>query len=618
MKIPFVGPTYQSVSPKWDPERAINVYVESSGSAKASKPTALVSRPGLRSRISVGTGPIRGVHVPRASGAAGNLIVVSGSTLYRVDSALAVTSVGAVGGGTTPVSISDNGTDAIIVDGSASGWTLALATNALATIFQAAFFGGTRVDFLNGYFVLNKPGTQSFYHSDLYSTTFNALSIASAESIPDALQTLAVANRELWLFGQNSTEVHFVSGTGFVFQPLQGATSLVGCYAPRSVAVHETNVFWLGASVNSPLGVYRNEGYNALRISPPAIERVINKRANLADVVGYTYSEDSHIFYVMNFLGTNDTALVYDLSSQVWHERGHSPELNVIGTPTVVVVAPLAVFAGGYTTATVGVSDKYTYTTNAVVVGASLTAVRRNLAAAGDKVVGVFGGGYSGATVNTTTTDRYTYITDVFVPGASLSPAVTGHAATGGPSYALFGAGFTTSNTALTNKYAYTSDIVSSGTSLLNPRRGLAAAGNSTMALLVGGYDGVNSLAVSDKYTYSGDTVVAGSSLATACSDFSGAGSPFTAIFAGGYTTFPLAIGNRYTFSDGTMIVGASLGTARWQLACASDGTTAVFAGGNSPVSQVSICDRYTHVTGVMGSGTALTATRSDMAGTSS
>ena len=618
MKIPFVGPTYQSVSPKWDPERAVNVYVESNGPATESEPSALVSRPGLRLKVAVGSGPIRGLHAPRASGASGNLIVVSGNTLYRVDSALAVTSVGTVGGGTTPVSISDNGTDAIIVDGSANGWTLALATNTLAAISQGGFYGGMRVDFLDGYFILNKPGTQIFYISDLYSTTFNALNFASAESIPDALQTLAVANRELWLFGTNSFEIYQTRESGFTFQRLQGAAELVGCAAPRSVSVHETNLFWLGASVNSPLGVYRNNGYQALRISPPAIERVINKRANLSDVVGYTYSEDSHIFYVMNFLGTNDTALVYDLSSQVWHERGHSPELIVIATPTVAVVAPLAIFAGGFTTTTVGISDKYTYSTNAVAVGASLSAARRNLAAASDAIVGIFGGGYSGATVNSVATDRYTYITDVFVSGNSLSPAKSNHAATGGPDYALFGAGYTTTDTSTTQKYAYTSDILTSGTALLTPRRALAAAGNATLGLFAGGYDGAISLAVTDKYTYATSVVTIGTVLGTARNSLAASASQAVAIFGGGITSASLAVTDRYTFIDNTVAAGVSLGTARWSLACASDGTTAVFAGGNSAVSQVGITDRYTHQTNIMVPGGTLTATRADMAGASS
>lgn len=618
MDIPFIGPTYQSVSPKWDPERSINVYVEATGPASQAKPTALVSRPGLRLWQTMGAGPIRGLHVPRATGAPGNLIVVSGNTVYRVDSAKVATSVGTIGGGTTPVSITDNGTDAIIVDGSASGWTLNLTTNTLASIVQAGFYGGMRVDFLDGYFILNKPGTQLFYISDLYSTTFNALNFASAESIPDALQTLAVANRELWLFGVGSTEVFVTQPSGFVFQRLQSATTLVGCGAPRSVAVHETHLFWVGASVNSPLGVYRNRGYAAERISPPAIEQLINKRANKSDIVGYTYSEDSHIFYVLNFLSTADTALVFDLTTGLWHERGFSVELPVIGTPSTVTVAPMAIFVGGFTTVDVSTVEKYTYSTGTMVVGTDYSLRARRMAAVGDTRSAIVNGGYYGTTVRTIVTFRYTYQRDLWTLGSNIAPACSNGAGASGPDFGVFAGGTTGADIATTQTYGYNSDVVTARTALGTARSSLAGLANATRGIFAGGLAGASNVAVTDAYTFATHAVSAGTLLVTARHSLAAASNAEVGLFAGGFTTAAVVTTDRYIHADNTVLSGAVLGTGRWGHAGTGDATTGLFAGGLSAIESLFSTERYTYSTNSMAGGTRLNAARIDLTGASS
>jgi hypothetical protein len=40
----------------------------------------------------------------------------------------------------------------------------------------------------------------------------------------------------------------------------------------------------------------------------------------LSDAVGYTYQQDGHAFYVLNFPSAN-TTWVYDVATQAWHER---------------------------------------------------------------------------------------------------------------------------------------------------------------------------------------------------------------------------------------------------------------------------------------------------------
>ena len=61
-----------------------------------------------------------------------------------------------------PVSIADNGTIAAIVDGN-YGYTMNLATSVVELITSESFNGGANiVQFLDGYFVFNRPNTQVF------------------------------------------------------------------------------------------------------------------------------------------------------------------------------------------------------------------------------------------------------------------------------------------------------------------------------------------------------------------------------------------------------------------------------------------------------------------------
>jgi len=61
-------------------------------------------------------------------------------------------------------------------------------------------------------------------------------------------------------------------------------------------------------------------GYTGQRISTHAVEYSIQKNLNMNDAVGYTYQQDGHAFYVLNFPTANIT-WVFDVATGAWHER---------------------------------------------------------------------------------------------------------------------------------------------------------------------------------------------------------------------------------------------------------------------------------------------------------
>ena len=278
---------------------------------------ALVATPGLTLLTTVGGGPIRGSHV--ASN--GTLFVVSGNKLYSVSPSWESTEIGTLNSSKGNVSIKDNGTILVIVDGS-NGYSHIFGTLNIAQITDPGFRGADQVAFQDGYFIFNKPNSGVFYISGLSSIQLDALDFASAEGLPDNIVGILSDHRELWLFGTRSTEVFYnIGDVNFPFQRIEGAFIEHGCAAPFSIAKMNNKVYWLGEDDKGSGIVFRAEGYAPSRISTHAVELAIQSYGDLNSATAYTYQKNGHHFYVLNFSSSN-TTWVFDTSTNLWHERG--------------------------------------------------------------------------------------------------------------------------------------------------------------------------------------------------------------------------------------------------------------------------------------------------------
>ena len=160
-QIPFVGASYRERSSNLDAQACINLFPVAGESGTAKAVAALYGTPGTRPLVTLPEGPVRGMHRPTNGGPA---IVVSGSGVYRLAADLTATKIGTVDVKTTPVGISDNGTQAVIVTGTA-GWLVDLGGNTVTAISEEGFYGASHTGILNTFFVFNRPGTNQFYVS---------------------------------------------------------------------------------------------------------------------------------------------------------------------------------------------------------------------------------------------------------------------------------------------------------------------------------------------------------------------------------------------------------------------------------------------------------------------
>lgn len=223
--------------------------------------------------------------------------------------------------GATVASITSTTAFVLSVAATATGTAVTLTFSPFLTTLTTPFEGAVGCGFLDGWFVFNQPNSQIFWVMDSTGTTIDPLYFASAEGSPDNLVTLIVDHREIWLFGTNSVEVWYDAGQpDFPMARIQGAFNEIGCLAAYSVAKLDNGLFWLGADARGNGIVYRSKGYSGERVSTHAVEWQIQQYDTLSDAVGYTYQQDGHSFYVLNF-PTANTTWVYDVATGAWHER---------------------------------------------------------------------------------------------------------------------------------------------------------------------------------------------------------------------------------------------------------------------------------------------------------
>ena len=267
MKTPILGSSYVARSVNAADARMVNLFPEIIPEG-GKEPAFLNRAPGLKFKVSVGLGPIRGMWV-----LGDNLYVVSRDKLYKVDSAYTVTTLGTVSGTSGPVSMADNGIQLFVACNGPS-YIYNSQTNVFAQITDSDFPGAVTVSYLDGYFVFNEPNSQKIWVTALLDgTSVDPLDFASAEGSPDGVVGVIADHREIWVFGTNSVEVWYDSGNAdFPLSRIQGAFNELGCAAPYSIAKMDNGLFWLGKDARGQGIVYRANGYTGQRISTHAVE----------------------------------------------------------------------------------------------------------------------------------------------------------------------------------------------------------------------------------------------------------------------------------------------------------------------------------------------------------
>lgn len=307
---PWVQQSYRSRSLPVSSQRLVNMFLETQPSGSKDQ-SPVFGTPGISLFCNCGLGPVRGMRVM-----ADVLYAVSGQNLYSISSKGVPTNIGGAVLGNNPVSMSDNGKQLCIVNGT-QGYIYTIA-NGFQLITDPAFNPATTVEYFDTYFVFNWTGTNEFFLSNsLDGTTYNALAYASAEVAPGNLLATINQQENLLLFCESTIETWYDSGSvNFPFARYDGATIERGCAAPLCIVKEDNSVFFMG----NDLIFYRLNGVVPVRISTHAIEYAWSQYSTVADATIWTHTWQGHKFLVLTF-PTGNATWVYDIATNLWHER---------------------------------------------------------------------------------------------------------------------------------------------------------------------------------------------------------------------------------------------------------------------------------------------------------
>lgn len=328
--IPLFGLGVQGKSLPATAQLRVNLYYELQQHPDRAVMVAYKT-PGLESPfVDFGDTPVRGAIAPPSSDF---VFFVHRGTLWQVNNAGTATSRGTLSTTTGKVGMSENGTQILIVDGTA-GYIYNMSTLAFATISDAQFPNGARsCDWLDGFFLVELGN--AFYPSDYNDGTAWPGDFASAESNPDGILRIITSDDDVKLFGAQSIE--FWGNTGaadFPFERIPGSTEKWGLAARESIATFDESFAFLAQNRQGQVIAAKLEGYRVRRISTHDLEAKWAAYTTFSDAVAYSYMLDGHPMYVVSF-PTGGESWLYDGSTQGWTQlkshglTRHRSELHV-------------------------------------------------------------------------------------------------------------------------------------------------------------------------------------------------------------------------------------------------------------------------------------------------
>ena len=327
MIIDLIGGTYEQRFKDWNSQRTINWYPKISKDEEKNKTKiSLYPRPGLTEFASVSGQCVRGMFTARTL-IQERLFAVIDTTLYEVLYDGSMASRGALTamatGSKSRVYMEINNNSELMIQDTLAGYIFDMVTNTLTRITDIDYPGGNTLAYADGYFIISDNNGRVTFSDLGQGTSWDGFNFFTPSFKPDRVKAVVTFREEIYCFGDATIEVYINDGeTPFI---RQSRTSIYyGITARDSAAAWHGGVFFLGKSVNGGNEVYMMGTNYALNpISTPAITDKINQYTN-EDAEGFVQcSKDGHIFYYLHLPALN-TTLVYDVSTNMWHERQSS------------------------------------------------------------------------------------------------------------------------------------------------------------------------------------------------------------------------------------------------------------------------------------------------------
>lgn len=292
----------------------VNCYVEPVKNEGRTQ-IAIYPFPGKTRFATIGGGSVRG-----QLDFAGYHAAIVGTRLYTIDSLGVATDRGEVEGADR-VDVDYNGAQ-LFIAGLIKSYYYDAGAETFAEVADADFRGASSCCSLNGFTLTSVPNSDRFQWFALRdASSVNGLDFATGESNGDINVALRVANKDLHIFGEKTTEFFYHSGNPNQQFESKGVPPLeIGCLARDSVVLMDTGFNWVGRDGKSGgIGVYRMAGgYTAKKISSPAVDRFLEEfpQDSVDEIHAYGVQFHAHQFYCLHLPGV--VSLYYDQATNEW------------------------------------------------------------------------------------------------------------------------------------------------------------------------------------------------------------------------------------------------------------------------------------------------------------
>ena len=324
-QLPIANGFYVSDSLPISAQECTNWYPNIAQGQALSQET-LFGTPGLTQLATSGTldNENRGGHEM-----AGKPYFVNGTRLYRLDQAIVFDQVsyslvflGEISGAGR-VSMADNGTQLMILVPGGDGFIYNHVSDTFAQITDTDFTANGSpqfVVFIDGYFLVTTDSKKFIVSAINDGLSYNALDFGTAESDPDDIVAPVVYKNQLFISGRQTFEAfQNIGGADFPFSRT-GLFLQKGCFAPYSLVNAQDTFMWVGGGANEGPAIWALNGNSTAKISTTAIDSILSKLTDsqLFNIFSWAYANKGAYFIGFSL---PSTTLVYDTTSQRWHER---------------------------------------------------------------------------------------------------------------------------------------------------------------------------------------------------------------------------------------------------------------------------------------------------------
>jgi hypothetical protein len=324
MNINLPNQSWPTISKRESVESLVNMYsVGDSSGGKTNQ--ALMPTPGLTEFVNLG-----GVSVLAALTIHEITYWVynqaEGTFFASVTPSGTVTQIGGITG-TNAASMAAIDNQIIIVTGG-TAYIYIISTTTLSALTTINFpdsgsfpVNCTEITALSSFFVALQPASNIFWVSNAADgTTWQALEFGETSTSYGNLIACSNLYDQLFLFGENTTEIWAPTAAQFPFSTQPGNFFNYGCVAPASVTLSRNALFWVHQSASGQAMVVTcTTGNNPIVVSSEALNQELSTYATVADAFGIAYTFRGNEFYQLTFPTAAKTWL-FNTTTGLWSE----------------------------------------------------------------------------------------------------------------------------------------------------------------------------------------------------------------------------------------------------------------------------------------------------------